>query len=100
VAKYSPCLIHSLNFKDIIMRKIILAAAIATSALGLAACGETANEAGDLDEAMAADAEANAEAVEAAAEEGAANVDAAAEEAAVEAESSLTGQTEAEAAAD
>ena len=46
-----------------IMRKIVLAAAIATSALGLAACSETAEEAGEAVDAMAADAEANAEAV-------------------------------------
>ena len=56
------------------MRKIVLAAAIATSALGLAACGETAEQAGETVDAMAADAEANAEAagdaVEGAAERG------------------------------
>jgi hypothetical protein len=52
------------------MRKIILAAAIATSALGLAACsGETAGETAEAADAMAADAEANADAaVEAAGE--------------------------------
>lgn len=38
------------------MRKIILAAAVATSALGLAACGETAEKAGEMGDAMAADA--------------------------------------------
>lgn len=89
------------------MRKIVLAAAIATSALGLAACGETAEQAGDLDEAMAADAEANAEAVEAAADEAAAEVDAAAadaanaaDEAAADAEAALQNESEAEAQAD
>ena len=45
----------------IIMRKIIFAAAIATSALGLAACSETATEADDMADAMAADADAMAE---------------------------------------
>ena len=44
------------------MRKFVLAAAIATSALGLAACSETAEQAGETVDAMAADAEANAEA--------------------------------------
>lgn len=44
------------------MRKFVLAAAIATSALGLAACSETADSAGETVDAMAADAEANAEA--------------------------------------
>lgn len=44
------------------MRKIILAAAIATSALGLAACsGETATT--ETTDEMAADAEANADAM-------------------------------------
>lgn len=45
-----------------IMRKFVLAAVVATSALGLAACGETADKAGETVDAMAADAEANAEA--------------------------------------
>jgi ABC-type glycerol-3-phosphate transport system substrate-binding protein len=40
------------------MRKFVLAAAIATSALGLAACSETADQADDTVDAMAADAEA------------------------------------------
>jgi hypothetical protein len=53
------------------MRKIILAAAIATSALGLAACQETAKEAGETADAMAADAEANADAATEAVTEGA-----------------------------
>ena len=44
------------------MRKFVLAAAVATSVLGLAACSETATEAGETVDAMAADAEANAEA--------------------------------------
>ena len=44
------------------MRKIVLAAAIATSAFGLAACSETTEAAGETVDAMAADAEANAEA--------------------------------------
>lgn len=48
--------------KDFIMRKFVLAAAIATSALGLAACSETAEQAGETVDAMAADTEANAEA--------------------------------------
>lgn len=39
-----------------IMRKIVLAAAVATSALGLAACGETADAVADTGEAIAADA--------------------------------------------
>lgn len=59
------------------MRKIILAAAIATSALGLAACGETATETGETVDAMAADAEVNADAAVEGAE---AAVDATAEE--------------------
>lgn len=46
------------------MRKIVLAAAIATSALGLAACSETADEAGDMDEAMVADTETNVDAMD------------------------------------
>jgi hypothetical protein len=61
---------HSLTKGIHIMRKIIMAAAIATSALGLAACsGETATETEEAADAMAADAEANADAaVEGAAE--------------------------------
>ncbi|MEE4200994.1 hypothetical protein [Erythrobacter sp.] len=81
------------------MRKIVLAAAIATSALGLAACSETADEAGDMDEAMVADTEANAEAMdsemeeaEMAIEEGAAETEMAAEEAAMEAEAEMEGE--------
>ena len=61
------------------MRKFVLAAAIATSALGLAACGETAESVEGTDEAMAADAEAiseDATAVEEAAEEAAADAEA------------------------
>lgn len=46
-----------------LMRKIVLAAAIAGSALGLAACSETAEQAGETADAMAADAEANVEAM-------------------------------------
>ena len=45
------------------MRKIVFAAAVATSALGLAACGETADAVGDVAESVEADVEANAEAV-------------------------------------
>ena len=41
------------------MRKIILVAAMATSALALSACGETADETADLDDAMVADTETN-----------------------------------------
>ncbi|MGQ7830014.1 hypothetical protein [Altererythrobacter sp. Z27] len=61
------------------MRKIVLAAAVAVSALGLAACSETAEEAGETADAMAADAEANADAAVEATEEA---VDATAEAAA------------------
>lgn len=89
------------------MRKIILAAAIATSALGLAACGETAKETDDMGEAMAADAEANAEAVEATAEEAGAAMEATGEEVAADAEAAAANaeaevqeETPAEAAAD
>lgn len=89
------------------MRKIILAAAVAGSALGLAACSETADQAGETVDAMAADTEANAEAVAGAAAEAgeavegaAADTAEAAEDAAVEAEAALTGQTEEEAATD
>ena len=72
------------------MRKIILAAAIAASALGLAACSEATEEkSADAVEAMAADAEANVdnagEAIEGAADESAANIEAAADNAADEA---------------
>jgi len=72
------------------MRKIILAAAIAASALSLAACSETTEEnADDTAETMAADADANADnagqAIEGAADESAANIEAAAENAADEA---------------
>jgi hypothetical protein len=88
------------------MRKIVLAAAIATSALGLAACGETANEASDMADAMAADAESisdeatamTEEGAEAAAAEGAAASDAAgavadaAEAAAAEAEKAMASE--------
>lgn len=52
-----------------IMRKIVLAAAIATSALGLAACGETADSVSETGDAMAADAESIAEDATAAGEE-------------------------------
>jgi hypothetical protein len=68
------------------MRKIILAAAIATSALGLAACGnEAETETDETVEAMTTDADAadNAgEEIEATVTEGAADVEAAAEGAA------------------
>jgi hypothetical protein len=68
---------QSLKKDFITMRKIVLAAAIATSALGLAACsGETATETEEAVDAMAADAEANADA---AAEGAEAAADAAAE---------------------
>lgn len=52
-----------------IMRKIVLAAAIATSALGLAACGETADSVSETGDAMAADAESIADEATAAGEE-------------------------------
>ena len=85
------------------MRKFVLAAAIATSALGLAACGETADSVEGTDEAMAADAEAisedatatGEEAADATAEaaEGAADaVEEAAEEAAADAEATVEGE--------
>ena len=44
------------------MRKFVLAAAVAGSALALAACSETADSAADTADAMAADVEANTEA--------------------------------------
>ena len=78
-----------------LMRKIVLAAAIATSALGLAACSETADTAGETADAMAADAEANADAMADAAGEAA---DATAE-AATEAADAVEGAVE-EAAAE
>lgn len=71
---WGPFMTHTESLADQgieIMRKIVLAAAIATSALGLAACGETAEQADETADAMAADAEANAEAVEEAADEAA-----------------------------
>jgi hypothetical protein len=73
------------------MRKIILAAALATSALGLAACSQKAeNETSEAVEAMAADAEAAtdaaAEGAEAAADASAEGVEAAADKAAEAAE--------------
>lgn len=78
------------------MRKIVMAAAIATSALGLAACSETADETGDLDEAMVADTESNADAMDAEMDEmgadmeaGANEVEADAEQAAAEAEAEM-----------
>jgi len=81
------------------MRKIVMAAAIATSALGLAACSETADEAGDMDEAMVADTEANADAMEGEMDEmgadmeaGAEDMEADAEEAAAEAEAEMEGE--------
>ncbi|MDA0820122.1 MAG: hypothetical protein O3C52_04795 [Proteobacteria bacterium] len=54
------------------MRKIVLAAAFATSALGLAACSETADSAAETEDAMAADAEANTDAMVEATDEAAA----------------------------
>jgi hypothetical protein len=71
------------------MRKFVLAAAIAGSALGLAACSETAVEAEDTVDAMAADVEANTEAAGDAVAEGAADVVEGAEEAAAEAEAAV-----------
>ena len=65
-----------------LMRKIVLAAAIAGSALGLAACAETADQADETADAMAADAEANAEAMTDAAGEAADAMAEGAEEAA------------------
>ena len=65
------------------MRKIILAAAIATSALGLAACSENAEtETEEAVDAMAADADEAGDDLEAAADETSDNVEAAADEAA------------------
>jgi hypothetical protein len=65
------------------MRKITLAAAIATSALGLAACSGTAeNEPGEAVAAMAADAEAADDAAEDGGEAAAATGDESAEAAA------------------
>ncbi len=82
------------------MRKIVLAAAVAGSALGLAACSETAEQAGETAEAMAADTEANVEAMaeEAGdAVEGAAEaVEDAAEGAAEAAEDAMAGEEAAE----
>ncbi|MBB3034620.1 outer membrane murein-binding lipoprotein Lpp [Erythrobacter lutimaris] len=91
-----------------IMRKIILASAIAVSALGLAACSETTEEnAEDTVEGAAADTEANLDAMGDEMEEAAADTEAAAEDAtaeaeeeATEAEADIEGETEAEAAAD
>jgi len=54
---------------DFIMRKIMLAAAVAASALSLAACGETAKEADDVAGAMAEDADKMGEDMEAMGEE-------------------------------
>lgn len=71
-----------------LMRKIVLAAAIAGSALGLAACSEAADEAADAADAMAADAEAVAE-------EATAEVADAAEEVADAAEEAVEEVTEA-----
>ncbi len=68
------------------MRKIVMAAAIATSALGLAACSETADEAGDMDDAMVADTEANADAMDAEMDEMEADMEAAGDEVEMEAE--------------
>ena len=87
---------RSFKGKGPIMRKIVLAAAVAASALGLASCQNTAREADDVANAMAADADsldeqaADAgddikEATEATAEE----VSAAAERAAREAETMM-----------
>ncbi len=85
------------------MRKFVLAAAIATSALGLAACSETAEQTGETTDAMASDADAavnaTAETVDEAATdtevavEGAADeTAAAADEAAADAEEVMTGE--------
>ena len=74
------------------MRKFVLAAAIATSALGLAACQETADSAGETVDAMAADAEANAEAAGEAVEGAAAEAD----EAAANAEAMMEGEGDSE----
>jgi len=71
-----------------LMRKIVLAAAIAGSALGLAACSEAADEADAAADAMAADAEAVAE-------EATAEVADAAEEVADAAEETVEEVTEA-----
>lgn len=75
------------------MRKIMLAAGLAASALTLAACGETAKEADDVTGAMAEDADKMGEDMEAMGEEAmqateatAEDVSAAAEQAATDAE--------------
>ncbi len=73
------------------MRKIILAAAVATSALGLAACSNNAErETDEAVEAIEADAEVNADAtgeeIETTTTQSAAEVDAAAARAAAQAE--------------
>jgi len=81
------------------MRKIMMVAALATSALGLAACSETADETGDLDEAMVADTEANTAEATAEMDEMGNDmeatgdvVEAEAEEAAAEAEAEMEGE--------
>ncbi|MEO0642085.1 MAG: hypothetical protein AAFY47_01545 [Pseudomonadota bacterium] len=59
-----PLNLHALPLEKqgiFIMRKLVIATAIATS-LGLVACSESAEQAGETVDAMAADAEANAEA--------------------------------------
>lgn len=68
------------------MRKIILAAAIATSALGLAACSENAEtETDEAVDAIAADADQAGEEIETTTEATGENVEAAADKAAAEA---------------
>jgi hypothetical protein len=79
------------------MRKIVLVAAIAASALTLAACSETAKEADDMAEAMAADADSLAEEAAAAGDDAMEATEAAADEIAASAQEAAA---EAEAAMD
>ncbi len=79
-------LTNALNLGSTIMRKIILAAAVAAATLGLAACSETAKEADDMAGAMAEDADAMAEDAEAMGEDAMAAADAAADEVSAAAE--------------
>ncbi len=84
-----------------IMRKIVLASAIAVSALGLAACSETTEEnAENTVEGAAADTETNLDAIGDEVEEAGAETEAAVEDATTEAEADMQDESEAEAAAD
>ncbi|MEE4339427.1 hypothetical protein [Erythrobacter sp.] len=71
------------------MRKIVLAAAIATSALGLAACGETAETTDETVAEMNADAETVADDATATAEEGMAGMEEGAEGMAADTEAAV-----------